>query len=216
MFFQFRTSFRNNFIAGVLVLAPLGVVFWMLVSVWNIIKDLSELLPTPRTFFDFENSFLLFLVDALSTILTFCGVLVFICIVGLVSRNYFGSSLLKAISSFFSRIPVLSAVYTTLEKLMKTFASGNSKNFRRVVYIEYPRKGIYTLALVTGERHSHPLTPEHKQNFTNVFVPTTPNPTSGFYLSLPSSEVREVDMTVEEALKEIISMGIVHKDVTDR
>ena len=94
-------------------------------------------------------------------------------------------------------------VYSSLEQLTATFATnaGSSKNFRRVVQIEYPRKGIYSLALVTGE----------KSGMLRVFIPTTPNPTSGFYLFIPSEDAKSVDLTVEDAIKEIISMGIIQK-----
>jgi uncharacterized membrane protein len=122
-----------------------------------------------------------------------------------------GKRLLKAVAGFVSRVPVLNTVYSTLEQLVETFASGQRKNFRRVVIVEYPRKGICTLAFVTGERETNPMT-GLKTKMLNVYVPTTPNPTSGFYLTLPADEVKEAQMSVEEALKEIISMGIVHKN----
>jgi uncharacterized membrane protein len=107
------------------------------------------------------------------------------------------------------RVPVLRTVYTTLEQLIQTFATGQTKNFRRVVQVEYPRAGLYTLAFVTGERNTHPIT-GRSGKFVTIYVPTTPNPTSGFYLTASVEEIKDVDISVEQALKEIISMGIVH------
>lgn len=165
----------------------------------------------PQTLLESSSAFALATVDTLITFLILVLILFFVWSVGLISRNYFGRKLLAKISAFFNRVPVLSTVYSTLEHLLKTFASGQAKNFRRVVQIEYPRKGLYTLAFVTGERDRDPATGK-KGRYLSIYVPTTPNPTSGFYLQVAADEVTDVDMSVEEALKEIISMGIVQHE----
>ncbi|MBI3541651.1 MAG: DUF502 domain-containing protein [Deltaproteobacteria bacterium] len=197
-------TFRNNLIAGVLVLAPIGAVFGIVVWIWDKLMGLSRIVPyqySPRFLFGLNNLYAIRFIDFLTTVVMLAVILLILAAVGLVSRNYFGKKLLERIARFVSRVPVLSAVYSTLEQLLKTFASGQAKNFRRVVQLEYPRKGLYTLAFVTGER----------DKLLTVYVPTTPNPTSGFYLMVAPDEVRDAGMTVEDALKEIISMGIVHK-----
>ncbi|MBI3556231.1 MAG: DUF502 domain-containing protein [Deltaproteobacteria bacterium] len=198
-------SFRSNLITGVLVLAPIGAVLFIVVWMWNLLMSVSRIIPygmRPRVSFGLRDPLAVGFIDFMITL----GVLVFILVVvwgvGLVSRYYLGKRILESISHFVARVPVLSTVYSTLEQLLKTFTSGGSKNFRRVVQIEYPRKGLYTLAFVTGER----------DNFLKIYVPTTPNPTSGFYLTIAANEVKDVGISVEDALKEIISMGIVNKD----
>jgi uncharacterized membrane protein len=205
MLHRLLASLRSNILTGVLVLAPLGAVLWIVGWLWAILAGVLDLWPTalhPTQLFNLDNPIAIKSVEALATLAILCGIVGFFWFVGLVSRNYFGKKLLQSISKFVARVPVLSTVYSTLEQLLKTFGSDQTKNFRRVVRVEYPRKGLYTLALVTGER----------DGMLNIYVPTTPNPTSGFYLSVAANEVTELDITVEAALKEIISMGIVHGD----
>ncbi|MEW6055405.1 MAG: DUF502 domain-containing protein [Bdellovibrionota bacterium] len=207
-------SLRDNIITGALVLTPIGAVLWIVVWLWGFLMNLSGLLPQalhPKEFLDVYDPLVVKMIDVLVTLVSSIAILGFVWFIGLISRNYIGQHLISIISGFFSKVPVLSTVYSTLEQLLKTFGSGQSKNFRRVVQIEYPRKGLYTLAFVTGERDEHPITGKEGKYLT-IYVPTTPNPTSGFYLSVSSEEVHDVGLSVEQALKEIISMGIVRKD----
>lgn len=205
-------SFRANLLAGALALTPLAAVIWIVAWFWQLILGVRDLFPErldPRVFFDIHDPFTLNVIDGLITITLLASIVLIIAIVGLVSRNIMGKRLLKVVNRFVNRIPVLRAVYSTLEQLLQTFAGSQGKNFSKVVVIEYPRPGIYTLALVTGERQSHPFTGAAERCF-NVFVPTTPNPTSGFFLTVPASDAKDAGISVEEALKQIISMGMVH------
>ena len=202
---MFKTlSFRSNVITGVFVLAPIGAVLFIVVWIWNLLMSISQIIPyglRPRVFFGLRDPMAVSLIDSILTLGVLLLIVVLVWTVGLVSRYYLGRRIIESISHFMARVPVLSTVYSTLEQLLKTFTAGGSKNFRRVVQIEYPRKGLYALAFVTGER----------DKFLNIYVPTTPNPTSGFYLTVAADEVKDVAISVEDALKEIISMGIVHK-----
>ena len=198
-------SIRANIITGVLVLAPLGAVLVIVVWFWNLVMGLARIVPTeygPKALLGLESPFVIRSFDSVLTLFMLFVILVLVWTVGLISRNYFGRRFFSAISHFVARVPVLRTVYSTLEQLLNTFASGQNKNFRRVVQVEYPRKGLYTLAFVTGER----------DQMLTIYVPTTPNPTSGFYLLVSPDEVKNVGLSVEDALKEIISMGIVHKN----
>lgn len=206
-------TFRSNFITGALVLIPFAAVVWILFSLWTWIMGLSNLVPTalhPRAWLQLGSPIANEAIDFLVTILVLAILVGIIWFAGVVSRHYLGKQILEAFEKFLSRVPVLSTVYSTLRQLLDTFGSAKAKNFRRVVMVEYPRKGLQTLAFVTGEREINSITGEAGK-FLTIYVPTTPNPTSGFYLSVAASEVRESKLTVEEALKEIISMGIVHK-----
>lgn len=205
-------SLRTNIITGVLVLAPIGAVLWIMLWLWDILFGLSTYLPDgihPKVFLHIENPVAERAIDFLMTIAVLFALVFFVWAIGLISRNYFGKRLFSWISRFFARLPVLSTVYSTLEQLLKTFGTGQAKNFRRVVQIEYPRKGLYTLAFVTGERNANPMNGQQGA-YVTVYVPTTPNPTSGFYIMVAANEVHDVALSVEDALKEIISMGMVH------
>lgn len=198
-------AFRTNIVTGVLVLAPIGAVLSIVVWIWNILMGFTGLIPepyAPRAILGIEHPVAIAALDVVVTIALLLIVLMLLWTVGLLSRNYLGKRIFEGISGFFGRVPVLRTVYSTLEQLVQTFASGQAKNFRRVVLVEYPRKGLYALAFVTRER----------DKMLNIYVPTTPNPTSGFYLTVATDEVKDAGISVEDALKEIISMGIVHKD----
>lgn len=198
-------SIRGNIVTGVLVLAPLGAVLVIVVWFWNLVMGLARIVPIeygPKALLGLEHPFAVRGFDFVVTVAMLFLILVLVWAVGLISRNYLGKRFFRALSHSVARVPVLRTVYSTLEQLLSTFASGQTKNFRRVVQIEYPRKGLYTLAFVTGER----------DQMLTIYVPTTPNPTSGFYLLVSPDEVKNMGLSVEDALKEIISMGIVHKD----
>jgi uncharacterized membrane protein len=198
-------SFRANVITGILVLAPIGAVLGIVLWFMELVTGMLGLVPQelrPKSLFGLESGFALRAVDGVFTLFLLALVVLLVWLVGLISRNYFGKKLFDSIAAFVARVPVLRTVYSTLEQLLATFASGHTKNFRRVVQVEYPRKGLFTLAFVTGERG----------RMLTIYVPTTPNPTSGFYLMVDADEVREADMTVEDALKEVISLGMVHKN----
>lgn len=195
---------KESLVTGLLVLAPIGAVVWILAGFWNFLLSLTNVIPDslhPKTLFNLENVIAIGFFDFIITILMFFVLLCVVIAIGFLSRNVLGKQFLSVIRSAVSHVPVLNTVYSTLEQLLQTFtASGGSKSFSRVVMIEYPRKGIQTLALVTGEKDADHIT---------VFVPTTPNPTSGFYLIVKNEEAHELKMSVEDALKEIISMGLV-------
>jgi uncharacterized membrane protein len=123
---------------------------------------------------------------------------------GWVSKQYLGQKILELIAFLIQRIPVVRTVYSALDQLLKTVAAGGGKQFSRVVYVEFPRAGCWTLAFVTGRAK----VPGSNSPHLNVFVPATPNPTSGFYLIVAEQDVREAGMSVEEAFKAILSLGI--------
>lgn len=203
---KLSATFRDNLITGAFVLAPIGAVAWISLWLWNVLEGVAGVIPAslhPKELLHIENPLAVNALDFLLTIFMFGLLLLLIWFVGLISRAYLGRQALSFIRSTVTRIPILKTVYSTLEQLLETF-SGNSKtkSFSRVVRIEYPRKGIQTLALVTGEN----------KGMLTVFVPTTPNPTSGFYLMLAAEEATDAGISVEEALKEIISMGLVKKE----
>ena len=197
---------KSFFFAGLLVVIPLGVIAWILGIGLRAVWRLHEILPEswqPENFL--QDPTLASLVNALFTILIVFILALAISILGWVSRQYLGKKVLDFIASeIIQRIPVVRSIYSALDQLLKTLASGGGQQFNRVVYVEYPRKGCWALAFVTGTARG----PNAPLGHLNVYIPTTPNPTSGFHLIVDEKEVRESGMAVEEAFRTILSLGI--------
>lgn len=199
---QIRTVLGRYFVAGILAFAPLGITIWAIA--W-IIQRLDNLL-LPRVlkvlFPGVEDPPSLPFLGALFT-------LVVILLFGVVARHFFGWELVRLWERLLLRVPVARNIYAAVKQLFEAiFLSGQGASFRRVALIEYPRKGIYALAFVTGTARGivQEATPKE---MVNVFVPTTPNPTSGFYLLVAEDELIAIDITVEQAFKLIMSAGLV-------
>ncbi len=196
---------KTYFFAGLLVIIPFGVIGWILVFVINALWGLRDWLPDewkPESFLsDPTHATLLNIVFTLAaTLVLALGV----SILGWVSGQFLGKKLLDLLGDVIERIPIVRSVYSALDQLLRTMASGGGQQFSRVVYVEYPRKGVWALAFVTGPARG----PNVPGGHLNIYVPTTPNPTSGFHLIVPESEVRESQMRVEDAFKTILSLGI--------
>lgn len=194
-----KNLLRKNFFAGFFVLVPIAVIYWLgnaiLGWLWNIHGIVFS-------FFGIDSH------SPLLNSLTFVGamlVLVFsISMLGWASKLYLGQKALEFLGEVIQRIPVLGTIYSSLDQLLRTVASGGGQQFSRVVMIEYPRKGVWAIAFVTGAGRYSTL----PEGFLNVFIPTVPNPTSGFHLIVPESDVKESGLTVEDAFKTILSLGI--------
>lgn len=196
---------RSYFFSGILVVIPLAAIFWIGAAFIDAMWQLQLLLPEswrPESWT--SDPALIKLVDFTIVVGLATLLVIGVSILGWISTQYLGKRLLAALNDLIQRIPVLRSVYNALDQLLRTMASGDGKQFNRVVYLEYPRKGVWTLAFVTGHARGPALPPGH----LNVYVPTTPNPTSGFHLIVAESEVRDSGLKVEEAFKTILSLGI--------
>ncbi len=202
---DFSTLFRAHFVSGLLILIPLVVIVWMLSGIAQFLWSLQDLLPTTvrDTLLDESHPWAvvlrLFLTAAIALSLAFL-----VSLLGWISQLYLGQKLLDLISEIIQRIPVVRSVYSALDQMLRAFGSGGGQQFSRVVYLEYPREGIWTLGFVTGNHRGSQLPEGH----LNVFVPTTPNPTGGFYLIVAESQVRDARMGVEDAFRTILSLGV--------
>lgn len=198
--------FRAHFLTGLFVIIPLGVIGWILGSVLRTVWRIHEYVPEawrPETLFADPSIALLLKLGLTIGVITLLALAM--TFLGWISKLYLGRKLLELLGVIIQRIPVIRSVYSALDQLLKAFAVGGEGRFNRVVYVEYPRTGMWTLAFVTGHAHSPALPPQS----LNLFIPTTPNPTSGFYLIAPESEVRESGLSVEEAFRVLLSLGIV-------
>lgn len=196
---RLRESLQRDFLAGLLVFLPVVITLWFLGWVVGLMDGLLDVLPARLH----PNTYLPFAVPGLGAIVT-VGLILFL---GFLTKGVATRRLLGAWHNILVRIPVFRGVYTAVQKLVQTFL-GQSQSSRQVVMIEYPRKGIYTVGFAMG-RAWQELEKNKEAHLINVFVPTTPNPTSGFYLLVPPDEVSPLNMTMEEALKLITSGGLI-------
>jgi uncharacterized membrane protein len=189
-------------LAGLLVFLPVVITLWFLGWVIGILDGVLDVLPgslNPKTYLPFA-------IPGLGAVVTI-GLILFL---GFLTKGVATRRFLAAWNKIFIQIPVFRGVYTAVQKLVQTFL-GESQTNRQVVRIEYPRKGIFTVGFAMG-RAWHELERGNETPLINVFVPTTPNPTSGFYLLVPANEVSPLEMSMEEALKLITSGGLITPD----
>jgi uncharacterized membrane protein len=191
---------RKYFITGLLVLVPLAITLWVLNLIIGTL-DQSLLLLPPQ----WRPELLLgFSLPGVGTVLT----LVIIFITGVVTRNFIGNRLLMLWELLLKRIPVVSSIYSSVKQVSDTLFSSSGNAFRKALLVQYPREGVWTIAFQTGvpggDVRNHLI-----GDYVSVYVPTTPNPTSGFFLMLKREDTIELNMSVDEALKYIVSMGVV-------
>ena len=185
---------RNYFITGVVVLIPLG--FTLYLSKF-LIGVSSKIIPENIN----PNSYLPYAIPGIEILIS----IILITIVGGLSLSFLGKRILKLIDDLFKRIPFLRAIYSAIVQMTETF-SNKDNDKKSVVLIEYPRKGVWAVGFATKENKSE-MAKKTNQKLINVFVPTTPNPTSGFLLMFPIEDVIYLDMNFEEASKFIVSAG---------
>ena len=185
---------RNNFIAGVVVLIPIGITVYLTLF---IIKISSKILPKELN----PNHYLPYDIPGVEIIIS----IILITFVGWLSLSIIGKKLLEIFNNILKRIPILRTIYSAFEQMLDIFTKSD-ENKKNVVLVEYPRKGSWAVGFATKENESE-ISRKSKQNLVNVFVPTTPNPTSGFLLMFPKEEVIYLDMSFEEASRFIVSAG---------
>jgi len=185
---------RNYFITGIVVLVPIGITLYLTKF---FISVSSRLIPNEVN----PNSYLPFAIPGLEILLS----VIFITIIGSLSLSFIGKKILKIFNDILKRIPILRTIYSAIGQMTETLApkKGSKKS---VVLVEYPRKGSWAVGFATKENDGE-ISKKTSTELVNVFVPTTPNPTSGFLLMFPKSEIIYLDMTFEEASKFIVSAG---------
>ena len=187
-------TLRNYFITGVVVLIPIGFTIYLTKILIGISSNIIPKNINP-------NSYLPFNVPGVEIIIT----VIFITLVGGLSLSFFGKRILKLIDDLFKRIPFLRTVYSAIVQMTETFSKKDDGK-KSVVLIEYPRKGVWAVGFATKENKGE-MSQKTGKNLINVFVPTTPNPTSGFLLMFPIEDVIYLNMSFEEASKFIVSAG---------
>ena len=192
---------KNYFLTGVLVSAPVFITFWI---VFSLVKFFDQLITPLIPFYINPNYYLPRDVPGLGLIILL-ALLVFI---GFITASFFGSLILRKTESLITKIPLIKAFYKTIKQIIETIFKNNSNAFRDVVLLEYPRKGLWVLGFTTGEVKGV-VKNKLNQQLVNVFVPTTPNPTSGFLLMVPKGQLKYLNTKVDDAIKTIVSAGII-------
>jgi uncharacterized membrane protein len=191
---------RKYLIAGLLVWMPLGITFLVVRAIVGFLDRTVLLLPDAYQ----PDNLLGVHIPGLGVLLAVFLVLA----TGMIVANLLGKRIIAAWESLLSRIPLVRNLYAGVKQIMEAVLATDGKSFRNVLLIEYPRKGVWSLAFMTSDKLGE-VQDKTGAQVISVFIPTTPNPTSGFVLMVPEDEVIELDMTVEEGLKMIISMGVV-------
>ena len=185
---------RNNFIAGIVVLIPIGITLYLTLA---IVKVSSKILPKEIN----PNNYLPYNIPGIEIIIA----LLLITLIGWLSLSFIGKRLLNIFDNILNKIPILRTIYSAFAQMLETFTS-NKASKRNVVLIEYPRKGTWAVGFATN-KNTGKIKNKIGQEVVNVFVPTTPNPTSGFLLMFPKEDVIYLDITFEQASKFIVSAG---------
>ena len=186
---------RNYFITGIVVLVPIGITLYLTKF---FISISSKLIPFNLN----PNNFLPFAIPGLEILLS----VIFITLIGGISLSFIGKRILKFVNDLFKRIPILRTIYSAIGQMTESLAPNKKNNKKSVVLIQYPRKGSWAVGFATKDNKGE-ISKKVNSDLVNVFVPTTPNPTSGFLLMFPKDEIIYLDMTFEEASKFIVSAG---------
>jgi len=191
---------KRYLVAGLLVWIPVGITVWVLHFILTTLDQTLLLLPEaarPEKLFGFP-------IPGLGVLLAFAILL----LTGVVAANYFGLRLIRFWEAILGRIPFVKSIYSSVKQVSDTLLSDTGNAFRKALLVEFPHENSWTIAFLTGA--PAPAVAKHfGEEHVSVYVPTTPNPTSGYFVMVPKSRVRDLDMTVDEALKYVVSMGVV-------
>lgn len=192
---------RNYLLAGIIVTAPVLITFFIIWQIVDFFDDtVSQLIPArynPETYLPFSLPGLGFLF-----------MLGLLTLIGWFTAGFVGRTIMRAGEQILHRMPVVRSIYGTLKQIFETVLAQSSRSFREVVLIEYPRRGLWAIAFVTGPTRGE-IQRRSPEQLVNVFLPTTPNPTSGFLLFVPARDLVHLNMTIEDGMKLVISGGIV-------
>ncbi|WED44295.1 DUF502 domain-containing protein [Legionella cardiaca] len=198
--------FRRYLFAGLVVWLPIVVTFIVLRFIIEMLDKTMSLLPGSYH----PDKVLGIHIPGLGVILS----LVIILVTGIIATNYFGQRLVDFGEKILAKIPLVRSIYNAAKQVISALFATNSQAFRKVLLIEYPRKGIWSLAFLTGSTNGSLISQHTGEEMLSLFVPTTPNPTSGFLMMIPKRDAIEISMTVDEALKFIISLGVMQAPAT--
>lgn len=196
-----KSNLKTIFLAGLAVIIPVGITLYILFFLIDVMDSLLNVIPHSYQ----PDTLLQFHLPGLGIIVTVF--LVLVC--GLIVRSYIGKALVRLGENFVEKIPVVRSIYQAVKQVAHSMLMDKSRSFKKAVLIEFPRRGLYSVGFITGSPDGEIKEKIGGDNYISVFVPTTPNPTSGFFMVVPMDELIFLDMSVEEAFTLIISAGIV-------
>jgi len=201
-------GWRANFLTGLAVVLPMvlsvAIVVWLFGTVANITDTLLYFLPRSLTHRDEGNGPMYWY----WSITAFLLAMMLIAGIGRLARNYIGRQLIEMLDSLMARVPLVNKIYSTIKQVNEAFSLGKKGAFNTVALIEFPRRGLYSIGFITGEQHEE-IQAKTREHVLCVFIPTTPNPTSGYLVLVPEEQVTKLEMSVENAIRFIISLGSV-------
>lgn len=203
---RLKQDIKNDLIAGLLVIIPLATTIWLTFTIASWVINFLTRIPKQLNPFEGLHPIL---TNLLNLLVGLTVPLVFILLIGLMARNIAGKWLLDVGERLLQAIPLAGSVYKTLKQILETLLRDSHSKFRRVVMIEYPRTGMWTMGFVTGSLSGEMQSHLPAQPMLNIFIPTTPNPTSGWYAVVPEEDVINLSISIEDAFKVLISGGIV-------
>jgi uncharacterized membrane protein len=198
---------RKYFITGLLILVPLAITAWVLHAVISTMDQSLLLLPEqwrPEALIGFK-------IPGLGAVLT----VLIIFVTGLLTKNFIGKYVVSLWEKLLHRIPIVNSIYSSVKQVSDTLFSSSGNAFSKALLIQYPREGSWTIAFLTG-KPGHAVAQHLDGDFVSVYVPTTPNPTSGYFLIIPKKDAIELDMSVDTALKYVVSMGVVAPEAAEQ
>ncbi len=201
---------RRSLLAGIITMIPIALTVYVLQAILILIFTIGGKIAEPLNKIESlknvaEGSFIGF--DLLTSVIGLFVVLITLIIVGFFARNVLGKRVVNWVEEIFKRIPLIGMIYSTTKQIIQSISGTTSNSFQKVVYIEYPRKRIWTLGFVTKESFN-----KEDEKFYHLFVPTTPNPTSGYFLVIPIEDTLDAEISVEEGFRMIVSSGIASSD----
>lgn len=196
---------KTYFFTGILVTAPIAITFYLAVQLFTYIdKNVTALIPEKFN----PGTYLPYGLPGLGVIL----LLIFLILVGMLTANFVGRTFMRLGQSLIEHMPIISGIYNAFRKIFETLlGSGKNTAFRQPVLVEYPRRGLWTIAFLTGPVYKG-IQNKVDDALVSIYVPTTPNPTSGFLIYVPKKDVIPLNIGVDDALKTILSMGIINPD----
>jgi len=202
---------RANFLTGFFIVLPAviscAVIKWLFGTISSITDVLLFFLPKDVTHADHGQGPVLWYWSLVSVVIT----VLLISLVGRLARNYFGRKILEWTDSLMMSIPLFNKVYSAIKQVNEAFSSGSKNSFKTVVMVEFPREGMYSVGFLTSEQQHH-VAFKTREKIVCVFIPTTPNPTSGFMVLVPEENVTRLDMSVADGVKYIVSLGSISPD----
>ena len=196
---------RNIFIAGILSLLPFVITVYLLYFLYDII--VSNAMPLVKQIarqYNFDFSAYVF------KIVTLIIVIIIIFLIGILTKMYFGKILIKILDNIIAKIPVARSIYNATKQVVDSFKNSTGSSFSKVVLVEFPRRDMWMIAFLVRDSLDFMESASTKEESCNVFIPTAPNPTSGFVAVVPKKDIRELDISVEEGIKFVLSIGIIN------